>query len=52
MQLRLSKVLKEETNAKIIWFLRESSRKYSEILKHLNERDSGRINYHLKVLIS
>ncbi len=48
----LSKVLKERTNAKIIWFLRESKRGYSEILKHLNERDSGKVNYHLKKLIS
>jgi len=48
----LSKILKEETNAKIIWFLRESKRKYSEMLKHLDERDSGKFNYHIKRLIS
>ena len=52
MTLDLSKVLKEETNAKIIWFLRESERKYSEILKHLSERDSGKFNYHLQKLIA
>jgi ADP-ribose pyrophosphatase YjhB (NUDIX family)/predicted transcriptional regulator len=50
MQEDLSKILKEKTNAKIIWYLRESNRKYSEILKHLNERDSGKINYHIKQL--
>ena len=52
MGLSLSGVLKEKTNAKIIWYLRESERKYSDILKHLKERDSGKVNYHLKKLVS
>ena len=49
--MELSKILKERTNAKIIWYLRESKKKYSEIMKHLKERDSGKVNYHLKKLI-
>jgi ADP-ribose pyrophosphatase YjhB (NUDIX family) len=48
----LKKILAEKTNAKIIWYLRESPRRYSEILKHLDERDSGKLNYHLKKLIA
>lgn len=47
----LSQILKEKTKSKIIWYLRESAKRYSDILKHLNERDSGKVNYHLKKLI-
>jgi len=50
--MKLSRLLQEETKAKIIWFLRESSRKYSEIMFHLRERDSGKLNYHLKQLLA
>lgn len=50
--MNLAKILKEKTNAEIIWCLRGSKRKYSDIMKQLRERDSGRINYHLKKLIS
>ncbi|MDP2750470.1 MAG: NUDIX domain-containing protein, partial [Nanoarchaeota archaeon] len=52
MEQNLSKILNEKTNAKIIWFLRSSKAKYSDILRILNERDSGKVNYHLKKLIA
>lgn len=48
----LSETLKEGTNARVIWYLRSSKRKYSDIMKYLGERDSGKVNYHLKRLVS
>lgn len=50
--MNLSDVLKQETKAKIIWYLREDPKKYSDIMRYLQERDSGKVNYHLKILIS
>lgn len=48
--VELSDRLKEPTNARIIWLLRTSPMRYSGILNALGERDSGKLNYHLKRL--
>src|SRR3989344_7438710 len=47
----LRKTITENNKSKIIWFLRTGSKTYTEILNHLNERDSGKVNYHLKSLL-
>ena len=51
MKNSLSKLLSENTNSSIIWILMKSKKKYSEMLKELDEKDSGKFNYHLKKLI-
>jgi 8-oxo-dGTP diphosphatase len=48
----LADVITQTTKAKIIWYLREGPRKYSAIMKYVKERDSGKINYHLKGLLN
>ncbi len=50
MNQELATIIREPTNARIIWFLREGARRYSAILKHLQQTDSGKMNYHLKKL--
>ncbi|MBT4334354.1 NUDIX domain-containing protein [archaeon] len=47
---KLNDALKEKTKVQIITFLMRGDNSYSKIMKNLDEKDSGRINYHLKSL--
>lgn len=47
----LHKVLKDETRRKIVLLLNEKGRlSYTDLLKSLEIGNTGRLNYHLKVL--
>ncbi len=48
---KLNDALKEKTKVQIITFLMRGNNSYSNIMKNLDEKDSGRVNYHIKSLI-
>ena len=48
----MEKVLNEQIKIDILKHLKRGNLKYSEILKKTNISDSGKLNYHLKLLIS
>ncbi|MBT4111400.1 NUDIX domain-containing protein [Candidatus Woesearchaeota archaeon] len=49
---KLNDALKEKTKVQVINFLMRGNKTYSEIMSCLDEKDSGRVNYHLKLLTS
>jgi len=48
---KLNDALKEKTKIQIITFLMRGDASFSGIMTHLDERDSGRVNYHVKSLL-
>jgi 8-oxo-dGTP diphosphatase len=49
---KLNDALKEKTKISILTFLMHGNKSYTQIMQELHEKDSGKINYHLKSLIS
>lgn len=48
---KLNDALKEKTKSKIITFLMRGNASYSDIMHKLDEKDSGKVNFHLKSLL-